>query len=162
MDPMAKTSTILLVSVSILATMCASGCADRMSPPSSTSSGSPSLQLEQTTWALTSYATETGQKNVLSNTTITARFDNGNITGTAGCNRYAAGYQLSGNGITISSILSTLMYCTAPDGVMTQETTYLVLLKNVTAYTISNEQLTLSDAAGDSQLVFKAATNVTV
>ncbi|MGZ4925516.1 MAG: META domain-containing protein [Halobacteriota archaeon] len=99
---------------------------------------------------------------MLSKTTVTATFDNGNITGSAGCNRYAAGYQLSGDGITISSITSTLMYCIAPDGVMTQETTYLLLLKNVTAYTINNDQLTLLDVTGDSQLIFKAATNVTV
>ena len=119
------------------------------------------MRLEQTAWVLTSFATETGQENLLSNTTVTATFDNGNITGSAGCNRYSAGYQLSGNGIAISSITSTLMYCTAPDGVMTQETTYLLLLKNVTEYTISNDRLTLSNELGGAQLVFNAAANAT-
>jgi len=163
MDSMAKNSTILLMSVLLLATLSASGCANSVSPsphPSSAPSA-PSIRLEQTAWVLTSFATETGQENVLSNTTVTANFDNGNITGSAGCNRYSAGYQLSGNGIAISSITSTLMYCTAPDGVMTQETTYLLLLKNVTAYAISNDRLTLSNELGDAQLVFNAAANAT-
>ncbi|MGA7076538.1 MAG: META domain-containing protein [Halobacteriota archaeon] len=163
MDSMAKNSTILLMSVLLLLMLSVSGCANSVSPsphPSSAPS-TPSYRLEPTAWALTSFATETGQENLLSNTTVTATFDNGNITGSAGCNRYSAGYQLSGNGIAISSITSTLMYCTAPDGVMTQETTYLLLLKNVTAYAINNDQLTLSNELGDAQLIFNAANATT-
>jgi heat shock protein HslJ len=53
------------------------------------------------------------------------------------------------------------MYCTTPDGVMTQETTYLLLLKNVTAYTISDDQLTLTNELGHAQLVFNAANATT-
>ena len=158
---MAKSSLILLISVLLLATLSVSGCANSVSPSPQPSSAPSASSLERTAWALTSFATETGQENVLSNTTVTATFDNGNITGSAGCNRYSAGYQLSGNGITISSITSTLMYCTSPDGVMTQETTYLLLLKNVTAYAISNDQLTLSNELGDAQLVFNATANAT-
>jgi heat shock protein HslJ len=160
---MAKNAIILLISVLLLATLSVSGCVNNVSPsphPSSAPSA-PSVPLERTAWALTSLGTETSQENVLSNTTVTATFDNGNITGSAGCNRYSAGYQLSGNGITISSITSTLMYCTAPNGVMTQETTYLLLLKNVTTYAISNDQLTLSNEQGGAQLVFNAAANAT-
>jgi len=154
---MAKSSLILLISLLLLATLSVSGCTSSLSPSPHPSSAPSAPSLEKTAWLLTSYATETGQENVLSNTTVTATFDNGNITGSAGCNRYSAGYQLSGNGIAISSITSTLMYCTAPDGVMTQESTYLLLLKNVTAYTISNDRLTLSNDLGDAQLVFNVA-----
>lgn len=116
MDSMAKNAIILLVSVLLLLTLSVSGCTNSVSPsphPSSAPS-TPSLRLEQTVWALTSLGTETGQENVLSDTTVTATFDNGNITGSAGCNHYSAGYQLSGNGMAISSITSTLMYCTTP------------------------------------------------
>ena len=161
MDSMTKSSLILLTSVLLLGALSVSGCASSVSRSSHPSSAPSSPSLEQTAWVLTSYATETGQENVLFNTTVTATFDNGNITGSAGCNRYSAGYQLSGNRIAISSNTSTLMYCTAPEGVMTQESTYLLLLKNVTAYTISNDQLTLSNELGDSQLVFNAANATT-
>jgi heat shock protein HslJ len=154
---LSKTTVILLISVLLLATLSVSGCANTMSPSPHPSSAPSAPSLEKTAWLLTSFATETGQENVLSNTTVTATFDNGNITGSAGCNRYSAGYQLSGNGIAVSSITSTLMYCTAPDGVMTQESTYLLLLKNVTAYTINNDRLTLSNELGHAQLVFNAA-----
>jgi heat shock protein HslJ len=53
------------------------------------------------------------------------------------------------------------MFCVDPDGVMTQETTYLLLLTNVTSYAISNNELTLSDSLGNPQLVFEAALNST-
>jgi len=53
------------------------------------------------------------------------------------------------------------MFCADPDGVMTQETTYLLLLKDVTSYAISNNELTLSDSLRNPQLVFEAALNTT-
>jgi heat shock protein HslJ len=148
-----------LVVILLLAVSSAGGCAKNASPaasPSSAHADSDGGRLAQTTWALTSYASETGQQAVLPDTTITATFDSGNITGSAGCNRYSASYQLSGDEIKVSSIASTLMYC-APDDVMTQETTYLLLLKTVTAYAISGNVLTLSGEAGSSQLIFHSA-----
>lgn len=158
--PMPKKTLSVLVVTLLLAVSSAGGCAANISPaarPSSAPTGSHAGQLAQTTWALTSYAGETGQQAVLPNTTITASFDGGNMTGSAGCNRYSASYHLSGNEITVSSIASTLMSCTTPDGVMTQETTYLLLLKTVTAYTISDDVLTLSGEAGSPQLIFHSA-----
>ena len=53
------------------------------------------------------------------------------------------------------------MFCTDPDGVMIQESSYVLLLKNVTSYTISDNALTLSDSLGNPQLAFEAALNTT-
>ena len=146
----------------LLSTAAAAGCTSSVKPsPNATSTTSPALQLEGTTWKLTSLATETGVNNTLPNTTITANFNDGNVTGSSGCNRYFGSYQLNKTEINFGQVGSTLMFCADPDGVMTQETTYLLLLKDVTSYAISNNELTLSDSLGNPQLVFEAALNTT-
>ena len=99
--------------------------------------------------------------NTLPNTTITAMFEDGNVTGSSGCNRYFGSYQLNKTEIKIGPIGSTLMFCADPDGVMTQETSYQLLLHNVTSYVISDNELTLSDSSGNPQLVFEAPLNTT-
>jgi len=159
---MRKISHVLLISMLLLSTAAAAGCTSSVKPsPNATSTTSPALQLEGTTWKLTSLATETGVDNTLPNTTITAIFDDGNATGSSGCNRYFGSYQLNKTEINFGQVGSTLMFCADPDGVMTQETTYLLLLKDVTSYAISNNELTLSDSLGNPQLVFEAALNTT-
>ena len=159
---MRKISHVLLISMLLLSTAAAAGCTSSVKPsPNATSTTSSALQLEGTTWKLTSLATETGVNNTLPNTTITAIFDDGNVTGSSGCNRYFGSYQLNKTEINFGQVGSTLMFCADPDGVMTQETTYLLLLKDVTSYAISNNELTLSDSLGNPQLVFEAALNTT-
>ncbi|MGZ5521061.1 MAG: META domain-containing protein [Halobacteriota archaeon] len=159
---MRKISLVLLISMLLLSTAAAAGCTSSVKPsPNATSTTSPALQLEGTTWKLTSLATETGVNNTLPNTTITAIFDDGNVTGSSGCNRYFGSYQLNKTEINFGQVGSTLMFCPDPDGVMTQETTYLLLLKDVTSYAISNNGLTLSDSLGNPKLVFEAALNTT-
>ena len=159
---MRKISHVLLISMLLLSTAAAAGCTSSVKPsPNATSTTSSALQLEGTTWKLTSLATETGVNNTLPNTTITAIFDDGNVTGSSGCNRYFGSYQLNKTEINFGQVGSTLMFCADPDGVMTQETTYLLLLKDVASYAISNNELTLSDSLGNPQLVFEAALNTT-
>jgi heat shock protein HslJ len=159
---MRKISLVLLISMLLLSIAAAAGCTSSVTPsPNATSTTSPALQLEGTTWTLASLATETGVNNTLPNTTITAIFDDGNVTGSSGCNRYFGSYQLNKTEIVIGQVGSTLMFCADPDGIMIQETTYLLLLKNVTSYAISNNELTLSDSLGNPQLVFEAARNTT-
>jgi heat shock protein HslJ len=115
-----------------------------------------SSSLQGTTWRLTSFTSEGCSAAVLPGTEITAAFGaDGKLTGSAGCNRYFASYQLSGNGITIGSAGSTLMYCAEPVGVMAQETTYLKLLQGSTTYSVNADELRLSDGTSANQLIFK-------
>jgi heat shock protein HslJ len=159
---MIKSSLVLLMSTLLLATAATAGCTSNVTPsPNATITSAPALQLEGTTWKLTSLATETGMNNTLPNTTITAKFDDGNVTGSSGCNRYFGSYQVNKTEIQIGQVGSTLIFCTDPDGVMIQESSYVLLLKNVTSYTISDNALTLSDNLGNPQLVFEAALNTT-
>jgi len=164
LDLMKKGFLVVLIGTLLLATAAAAGCTSNVTPSPNatiTSPTSSTLQLEGTTWKLTSLATETGMNNTLPNTTITAKFDDGNVTGSSGCNRYFGSYQVNKTEIQIGQVGSTLMFCTDPDGVMIQESSYVLLLKNVTSYTISDNALTLSDGLGDPQLVFEAALNTT-
>lgn len=160
---MKKSLLVVLIGTLLLATA-AAGCTSNVTPSpnaTATSTTSPALQLEGTTWQLTSLVTETGMNNTLPNTTITAQFDDGNVTGSSGCNRYFGSYQVNKTEINIGQVGSTLMFCADPDGVMTQETSYVLLLRNVTSYAISDNELTLSDSLGNPQLVFEAALNTT-
>jgi heat shock protein HslJ len=159
---MRKISLVLLISILLLSTAAAAGCTSNVTPsPNATTTSTPTLQLEGTTWKLTSLATETGMNNTLPNTTITAKFDDENVTGSSGCNRYFGSYQVNKTEINVGQVGSTLMFCTDPDGVMIQESSYVLLLKNVTSYAISDNALTLSDSLGNPQLVFEAALNTT-
>ena len=164
LDFMKKSSLVLLMSMLLLSTAAAAGCTSNVTPsPNATATTTlPALQLERPMWILTSLATETGMNNSLPNTTITATFEDGNVTGSSGCNRYFGSYQLNKTQIKIGPIGSTLIFCADPDGVMTQETSYHLLLLNVTSYAISNDTLTLSDSQGNPQLVFEAALYTTI
>jgi len=108
-----------------------------------------------TTWSLDLYKAADGTMTaVLPTTPVTVLFENGNLTGSAGCNSYFGSYTMEGvNGITIGPLGSTLMFCGDP-GVMEQETAYLTLLQSSASYTVSGAQLTLSDAGGMPILVY--------
>ena len=80
----------------------------------------------------------------LAGTEVTAIFGaDGNLTGTAGCNNYIAGFQVDGNNITIEPAATTRMFCAGPEGVMDQETAYLRAIENAATYKIDRQQLWL-------------------
>jgi heat shock protein HslJ len=95
-------------------------------------------------------------KELLPGSYITAQFtSDGKVGGSSGCNRYAGSYASSGNTLQITSPLaSTMMAC--PQELMDQETAYLTALGEVKFYSVTGDQLTLSDANNKSLLVYKA------
>ena len=103
---------------------------------------------------LTGYVHNDTPVQALATTQVTMDFGNeGQITGTAGCNRYFASYKVSGTAITIGQAGSTEMYCGEP-GVMDQESAYLILLGQVKTYTIRDDRLSLADAKGTTILSY--------
>lgn len=85
---------------------------------------------------------------------ISLQFDtDGNLSGNAGCNSYAGGYAMSGSTLAIGNLVTTLMFCPEP-GVMDLERTYLEFLPRITRYSISGNELTLSDPNGTINLVY--------
>lgn len=69
---------------------------------------------------------EGGFREVLKDTEITAFFsENGEIYGSAGCNRYMTNYSVFGDRIEIKPAASTRMFCFSPAGIMEQEAAFL-------------------------------------
>jgi heat shock protein HslJ len=116
-------------------------------------------KLEDTKWFLSSYGEQTNLKAIIDGTEITATFNNadGNISGSAGCNTYFAGYETKGNELSISEIGCTEMYCISPEGVMEQEQEFLSLLGNAQTFEVDDTTLTIVCSDGQ-QLYFSSVT----
>nr|QNO44572.1 hypothetical protein KKOBALHG_00009 [Methanosarcinales archaeon ANME-2c ERB4]QNO44945.1 hypothetical protein DIMMFDLM_00002 [Methanosarcinales archaeon ANME-2c ERB4]QNO45103.1 hypothetical protein HICMJNBA_00009 [Methanosarcinales archaeon ANME-2c ERB4] len=162
--------------VAIAAVLISAGCIedDRSAPtpmptrtttetplPASTPTSTPTdSHLEGCVWTLTLTAGSDGDVHPpIPGTTITASFENGKISGTAGCNQYFGAYTAADN-IVINEMSWTEMSCESPEGVMEQETQYLDILRDVTTYTIPENQLTLGTEDGRA-LVYHAELDTT-
>jgi len=81
----------------------------------------------------------------------------GRIEGNGGCNAYFAGYELGEEDhILIQRIGTTRMACGDPEGVMDQESQYLIALSQATFFAIDKERLTLFDRERNATLHFSA------
>ncbi|MBU7036395.1 MAG: META domain-containing protein [Theionarchaea archaeon] len=119
--------------------------------------GQKPISLEGNIWILDSYRTETGLVTVLRDTRITAQFQDGRITGDAGCNSYFSEYTANKGHIEFGPVGVTEMYCSEPEGVMEQELDFLQVLESVEGYVIVSATLELTDAHGDVVLIFTVA-----
>ena len=108
--------------------------------PSSLTSKS---DLEGLTWRLTGY----NHTQPIAGTQPTIRFEDGQVSGHAGCNHYGANYQIRGDVISFSDIFNTEMACQDPAGVMNQEQTYLDLLRSADRFALTDGGLTLFSGA---------------
>jgi heat shock protein HslJ len=95
-------------------------------------------------------------KELLPGSNITAQFtSDGKVGGSSGCNRYAGSYTSAGNTLQITSPLASTMMACAQE-LMDQETAYLTALSEVKTYSVTGDQLTLSNANNKSLLIYKA------
>ncbi len=86
--------------------------------------------------------------------TVTARFVDGNITGTSGCNTYSGLYQLQGSLLSVApEIASTRLACTSPASEVESE--YLGQLPDVGSFSIDGSSLTLLDVDGTEMLEYE-------
>jgi heat shock protein HslJ len=96
--------------------------------------------------------------SALTGTEVTALFSvDGNLTGTAGCNDYRAGYQANGSNIKIGPIATTRKYCAEPEGTMEQESEYLAALESAASYRIDRQQLWLFFANNSTAAIYENA-----
>ena len=109
--------------------------------------------LEGTLWAL---ALLNGQQP-LEDAPIYVLFENGKLSGSAGCNTYNGGYQSDNKNLSVSNVVATRQSCAEPAGVMEQESTYLKLLGSAATYSTANGSLTIFDANGNAVLNYKPA-----
>lgn len=109
--------------------------------------------LEGPRWVLESYGPQENPQPLIKGTEITVAFDSAEnrIHGSAGCNSYSGGYKLE-DGLTLSMLASTEMYCMDPEGVMDQETEYLKILQSAESYTIEGNELRIY--CGENILIY--------
>ncbi len=110
--------------------------------------------LEGKTWQLTAYAIPNAITSLIVDTQISAQFDGGSMSGSAGCNTYNAAYTLDGNKTTFGPAVSTKMFCAEPEGLMQQETDFLSAIATAVTYRVEGRTLTFFNAEGQIVLQF--------
>lgn len=109
-----------------------------------------SQELSGTSWIVTSY--NNGREavvGVISDTEMTVSFgEDGELSGTAGCNNYFASYEVDAEAgtITIDQIGLTDMACEGPEGIMEQEQAFLTALATAATYRVQGNTLELRTA----------------
>jgi heat shock protein HslJ len=122
---------------------------------------SAQLSLESPTWRLVAFVEENVAEGIaiplstdaLDGTEITASFDEGTLSGSAGCNSYGTAYTSAAASLALDAVAATEMACPSPEGVMAQEQRYLQVLRDVTAYHVYGTRLWLETDDGRA-LVF--------
>jgi heat shock protein HslJ len=103
-----------------------------------------------TSWRMTGY--DNGRQamtSTLAGTVVTMVFSaDGRVSGSAGCNRYGAAYEVKGTGLRFGAAFATKMMCVTPDGVMDQERHFLQALATVASARVEGDRLELRAADG--------------
>ncbi len=108
-----------------------------------------STDLAGTAWDVIAY--NNGNQavvGVIGGTQLTAVFGaDGTLSGAAGCNNYSGGYTVDGEGnIQIGPLMSTMMACGEPEGIMEQEMQYLAALQTAATYSMEGDTMQLRTA----------------
>ena len=119
-----------------------------------------SQELSGTSWIITSY--NNGREavvGVLEGTEMTATFgDDGEVSGTAGCNNYFASFEADAvaGTFSIGETGSTDMACLEPEGVMEQEQEFLAALATAATYSIQGNTLEMRTADDALAVIMQA------
>lgn len=105
--------------------------------------------LEGITWVLTAI----NENRPIAETKLTIKFEDGQVSGTTGCNHYGGSYQIKGDAITFSDLESTEMACMEPEGVMEQERVYLDQLGTTQRFEMIDDVLVIFTGPGQ-KLIF--------
>jgi heat shock protein HslJ len=122
-------SALLIAAVAVTLSGCVSG------------TSTESLQGE---WVLTSGSDATGELDITI-TDVTLVVGDDGVSGRV-CNSYGGTISGSPTDLSVSSLYSTEMYCTTPEGIMELEQRFLSDLGAVTGAVVDGNQLTLTGA----------------
>jgi heat shock protein HslJ len=121
------------------------------SPGASAGEGS---SIEGVEWMLAQQAVKGTLGDVDSSVHATLLLEDGQASGSGGCNRFSGSYSLEGSSLVFGPFLSTLMACDDPAG--STEKAYFVNLAAVSSYASDGSTLTLSDGNGNEVLKYTA------
>jgi heat shock protein HslJ len=93
--------------------------------------------LSGTNWKLLSWGNEKSPQTVLKETEISLQFQDDQISGSSGCNRYFASYTLKDEQLKFGVAGRTQMAC--PEEIMKQEDQFLSALQSSKTFTINSE-----------------------
>lgn len=119
-----------------------------------------SATLEKTRWQANGI--NNGKGGVVSSTSThlaTARFEEGKLSGNAGCNNFSSSYTISGENITIGPAMATRKFCAEPAGIMEQEQQYLQALQKAHTYKLRRDNLELRNEKGSLLVRFVVQTS---
>lgn len=109
-----------------------------------------SRELSGTAWQVTGY--NDGRQavvSVLNGSELTLAFNaDGTLNGSAGCNDYSSTYTVDGTTIQIAPPVATKMACSEPQGVMEQETQFLLALESAATFRMDGDLLELRTSDG--------------
>lgn len=112
---------------------------------SACSSPGTTADLNGTEWLLTSL----NGSPPIDGVELTLSFDDGAITGSAGCNTYFGKYMQEGDGgLVIRDLANTEIGCLEPAGILEQEAEYLNALRSATGFRVDDGKLEVSAAEG--------------
>ncbi len=118
------------------------------------------VSLTDTTWVLLSYGDPLNPTLAQQATPVTALFSEGetpgqgNVSGSASCNNYNAGYTVDSDQIKISEPAATRMLCKSG---MEQESAYLAALVAAESFEITGQKLAITYNGGKGVLTFSSA-----
>ena len=129
-----------------LLTVAVTGCGGDEEPAADVSS------LEGVPWVLASGVDVEGWEEVAPS----ARFADGRVAGSTGCNRFTGAYTVDGDALELGQIASTRRACVPPADAV--ERAFLAALERVAAWSVEGDELTLHDSDHEEVLRFAAAT----
>ena len=140
---MRRITATVLVAIALIVAACSGGA-----------SGGTGGTIEGTTWKLTSYDVAGTSTPVPADVFVDARFADGQVAGSSGCNIYSGSAVITGSSIKVGQLTSTLIGCEGPAADV--ETAYLAHLGKATSFTATADALTIYDPDGKASLVYAA------
>lgn len=116
------------------------------------------VTLVGTSWTVSAYSTgEPELRTPIEGSGLIAEFgEDGNVSGSAGCNSYSGTYEISGETVEFGEMISTLMACIEPEGIMEQEADFFNAMKNAERFQLQGDLLVLFDSQGNRLVEFEA------
>lgn len=103
------------------------------------------------TWKLVAFGSASNQTPAVSDVDTSIEFKDGQVNGNVGCNGFGGKYEVDGDRITFSEVVSTLMFCEGPVG--DQELGTLAVLRDSATFVLDGDALTLTSADGNAMVV---------
>jgi heat shock protein HslJ len=107
-------------------------------------------------WTVTSFYTGSAIQSPIIDSTLTAEFASGELSGDSGCNTFGGSYEVDGTAITVGKLQSTLRACERTD-LQTQEQQYQAALELATTFSVTGNRLDLFRADGGFAVMFERA-----